>query len=353
MTQKIAAWKVDGGNAEQLPDAKIDEELDVEKWIVSSPEIAHPDMLIVGVRLTTDFGSEADILGITATGDLVLLELKKGRTPRDMIGQALEYASWVSSLGYEEIVELATRKQFSSESAFRQAFKQKFDSELPESINQAHEILLVAPEATPAIATVVEYLRESYGVPINLITFTVADVGGCRVLMRQRLLPEDGAKGSAGSKRQGKPSIERLLSLAAENAVAELAGYLWRIRPSYSAKEFIAKGWSYYVPVVDEVGKRANRVLYSVAVTKDACPSAVVLSFSPQTLAVKTSRDIEQCTALLRALGSEAGQEMSMTWGLLRFAVSDLSKVKHLVARVHESAGMSPPIDPDAETSTT
>lgn len=39
----------------------------------------------------------------TGDGNLAVVELKRGRTPRDVISQALEYSSWVKELDFDEI----------------------------------------------------------------------------------------------------------------------------------------------------------------------------------------------------------------------------------------------------------
>lgn len=49
-----------------------------------------------------------DLMALTADGALEIWEIKRGEAPRDIIGQALEYRSWVRSLHREDIEILAT-----------------------------------------------------------------------------------------------------------------------------------------------------------------------------------------------------------------------------------------------------
>ena len=51
---------------------------------------------MIGREVETDFGGSIDILCIDAEGDLVIVELKRDRTPREVTAQALDYASWVT-----------------------------------------------------------------------------------------------------------------------------------------------------------------------------------------------------------------------------------------------------------------
>jgi hypothetical protein len=41
---------------------------------------------------------------------LLIIELKKNRTPRDVIAQAIDYASWVQNLLHEKILDIRREK---------------------------------------------------------------------------------------------------------------------------------------------------------------------------------------------------------------------------------------------------
>ena len=52
-----------------------------------------PDLLVIGRQVPTGFGGTVDLLCLDPTGALVVVELKKGKTPREVTAQALDYAS--------------------------------------------------------------------------------------------------------------------------------------------------------------------------------------------------------------------------------------------------------------------
>ena len=62
---------------------------------------------MIGRQVYTDFGKVMDLLCLDRVGDTVVVELKKGQTPRDTVAQALEYASWVKDLSHDRITEIA------------------------------------------------------------------------------------------------------------------------------------------------------------------------------------------------------------------------------------------------------
>ena len=44
-------------------------------------------------------------------GNLVVVELKRGQTPRDVTSQALKHSAWVKGLGFAEITGIADAYQ--------------------------------------------------------------------------------------------------------------------------------------------------------------------------------------------------------------------------------------------------
>ena len=73
--------------------------------------IAQEPLLLIG-RQTSAIQEEygtifPDLLGLDKDGNLVIIELKKGRTPREVIAQLLEYAAWANDLSDEKIYDIA------------------------------------------------------------------------------------------------------------------------------------------------------------------------------------------------------------------------------------------------------
>jgi hypothetical protein len=110
-----------------------------------------------------------DLLCIDSSGSLVIVELKRDRTPREVTAQALNYASWVKDLDAEEIDAIATRHLKGS--TLRTAFQTKFSTELPEVINEHHAMRIVASEIDDSTERIIRYLAETYGVDINAVRF--------------------------------------------------------------------------------------------------------------------------------------------------------------------------------------
>ncbi|GAG88860.1 unnamed protein product, partial [marine sediment metagenome] len=61
------------------------------------------ELLIIGRQVTTDFGGRIDLLAIDRQGDITIIELKRNKTPRDIVAQVLDYASWTQRLSCKDI----------------------------------------------------------------------------------------------------------------------------------------------------------------------------------------------------------------------------------------------------------
>ena len=105
-----------------------------------------------------------DLLGIDELGKLVIVELKRDRTPREAVAQALDYASWLDSVDVEEIEAHAEQHL---QKPLSEAFIEFFQTELPEYTCQNHRIVLAATRLDESAERIINYLVERHKVEIN------------------------------------------------------------------------------------------------------------------------------------------------------------------------------------------
>ena len=161
-------------------------ERDLEAWLEDNPEVMTDGepLLIIGRQLTTSLGGTLDLLGLDADGATVVVELKRAPTPRDIIAQALEYATWVASLDQETVKQYAqehlTRRGggISLERAWQLTFGEGAQAEgepglglTEHRLNERQRILVVAEGVSERLAAVARYLR-SQGVDITLLEYS-------------------------------------------------------------------------------------------------------------------------------------------------------------------------------------
>ncbi len=160
----------------------------IEDWVVADPALLGLNALVIGRQVPTDHGKFIDLLMLDATGGLIIVELKKDRTPREIVAQVLDYASWVRTLTTPEIYERAERYLGAR---LVTAFRERFGEGIPERLNAMHSMLIVASELDAASRRIVEYLSEEHGVAINTVFFNVFEADGREWLNTDFLLDQE------------------------------------------------------------------------------------------------------------------------------------------------------------------
>jgi uncharacterized protein YeaO (DUF488 family) len=154
--------------------------------IIARPDMLSSQWMFIGRQEQTGFGGRIDLLAITPDASLVLIELKRDRTPREVVAQALDYAAWVEQLAPEKIAAIYAR--FSGGGNLAHDFKARFGGELDEdSLNDAHQIILVAAKLDDSTERIIKYLNDR-DIAINVIFFQVFRSGEQLLLSRAWLI---------------------------------------------------------------------------------------------------------------------------------------------------------------------
>lgn len=346
MPKKEMAWKIgpDSGIS-RLSNTVPDLELHLENWIEADPDIIDSDLLLIARQCPTDFGTYIDLLGMTSQGDLVIIELKKGRTPRETVSQALEYAAWSSHLGYNRIVEIAI-PMHESEENLSSAFSARFGSELPDTLNQTQKILLVAPEITDSVSSVIEFLSENYGVPINGVSLSLFQTDENKVLVRNVVMEESEVNVSLGAKRRAALSIDELLKLAEENGVGDIAQYLWSFNRNFPAPARYVTGWGFRMKSPDG----SFLTVFTVLCTAESYSGRVGIAMSIENLSKIFNKSEEVSRAFIDEQVNRVGTPVPGIWqGWARFALNTLAQAKEFIVNLREFSGMVLESDYDGE----
>jgi hypothetical protein len=132
----------------------------------------------------------------------------------------------VEDLSNDRINEIADR-YLKEDGALEEAFKEKFDMEFPEILNEHHSMLIVASEVDSSTERIIKYLSDSYGVGINAATFQYfQDEDGKEYLSRVFLIEpsqvEHSARLKSVSKRKPRLTYEELKEIADSKSVTEI-----------------------------------------------------------------------------------------------------------------------------------
>lgn len=141
MPVDIGLWRLDAGIQRLLPTGMPSEKR-LEDLIETDPSVLGQPLLLIGRQVPTVHGKYVDLLALDGDGAIHVLELKRDKTPRDVVAQALDYGSWVQDLSHEDV--LAIYAKYTSHKALEVAFEETFGVALPEELNTGHFLTVVA-----------------------------------------------------------------------------------------------------------------------------------------------------------------------------------------------------------------
>lgn len=192
----VGVWRVDQG-VEAIRFKDLEQESDLQQMIADDISMVDPRLMVIGREVMTEYGGRVDLLAIDADGNLVAIELKRDRTPRDVVAQILDYGSWVRRLKAEEIAEkfIDYQERFlkvDTPKSIDNALRERFDR-IPDSFNSSHSLIIVAGSLDPSTERIVTYLIEQYGVEINVVFFRIFEDDDRQYLTRAWLQDPSGS----------------------------------------------------------------------------------------------------------------------------------------------------------------
>lgn len=194
MATEIKTWQIVDGKLKvvqsNLAEEGRTEPYDLEEWIASNPTIIGAEVVIIGRQVTTKSGP-LDLLGIDSSGNLVIIELKRDKLPREVLAQAIDYASDIASWNIDKISEICTKYTGKSlEDYINESFP-KVDLETI-NINGDQRIVLIGFGIESSLERMIEWLSDSYGVNVNAITLNYSKTSsGDEILTRTAIISEE------------------------------------------------------------------------------------------------------------------------------------------------------------------
>src|SRR5690349_14285815 len=115
MPLDLALWRVTGGAPVRLASTGVPLEKQLEDFIHADPSMLGERLMLIGRQVSTGFGF-IDLLAVDSEGGLHILELKRDKTPREVVAQVIDYGAWVKELDYQGVV--AVFEEFQPEVPF-------------------------------------------------------------------------------------------------------------------------------------------------------------------------------------------------------------------------------------------
>lgn len=194
-------WKVAGDSLSVVPPSTLGLEERIHQWIEKDISIILPNAILIGSKIKTDHGKELDLLAIDENGDLVVIELKRGMTPREVTAQTLDYASWTATLTTDDINEILSKR--GEKRSILELLSEEFDNTDDVEVNENQKIYIVASTIDSITERICKYLSEN-GLQINVITFNYFKDGDSEFIARTVLVTENDSPKDTIRKRSGR-----------------------------------------------------------------------------------------------------------------------------------------------------
>ena len=189
-------------------------------------------ILIIGRQVQTDLGGFVDLLGIDRQGSVVVVELKRDRTPRDVVAQALEYAAFAARLDVDALEGILREYQHDESLGLADHHREYFGVDQSEAVafNKDQRIVIIGQRVTPETRQTALFLG-SKGIQVTCVEFIFFQAaGGGRLLSQEIVVGREHAKPrmSVVSKAEflkscddyGKVVFSRILDLAQRKSMS-------------------------------------------------------------------------------------------------------------------------------------
>lgn len=210
--------RIEGRDATELHSTRFsDQELqedDLREWIIDNPtEILDEDLFIIGREVSVaDLNDGIDILALDRSGNIVVVELKRGALRGGIDFQALKYVSYVSRWSYDDIKQQFEKflqsqwgaELYGDEATFQETL-QEFCTDDYE-VNAEQRVMLAGDTVRERIGSVVLWLREQ-DIDVRIVEFSLFhDETGELYLDSKTLVPtSDLEKFETGDTPSDKP----------------------------------------------------------------------------------------------------------------------------------------------------
>ena len=223
---------------ERLPFEMDHQELVLEKWLESNPDgiLEEGRILIIGRQVQTDLGGYIDLLGVDRDGNVVVVELKRDRTPRDVIAQALEYTAFVARLDVGALEDILRDYRHDEMLGLADHHREYFDVDPAAAVafNKDQRIVIIGQRVTQDIRQTALFLGAK-GIQVTCVEFTLFQaVGGSRLLSQEIVVGREHAqpRGTVVSKTEflnscddyGRGVFSRILDLADRKGMSQRWG---------------------------------------------------------------------------------------------------------------------------------
>jgi alkylated DNA nucleotide flippase Atl1 len=189
-----------------LPQADLHERRHLQEWVLLNPQVLGPDVMVVTSEYDrwaadvdgTPARDRLDVLGLDASGRLVVVEIKRDLATRDVHLQAITYAALVSRFTSDTLAEahcdfLVRRGESVDVAQSRDRLLQHVGGDLDPELLRSPRLVIVAGSFPKQVTHTAVWLSERK-IDIDLIQVNLWRVGEQLVAGFSKIFPTPGAE---------------------------------------------------------------------------------------------------------------------------------------------------------------
>ena len=210
----MEVYMVEQEDLKPLRESEFDKEVNLENRLIRTDgaTIGGVDVMYIGRQGSPEEGGIFDILGLDENGNTVIVELKRGKAPREIAAQALEYASGIRKEDYEQLNhrhheftrEYGPEQSFDETSTLREHHQTYFELDEPleeREFNGDQRLVLVGTEFRDVSLNMADFLRE-HDIDLVCVEYSVYTEDEIELLLTENIrrpLSEEPTSTVAGS----------------------------------------------------------------------------------------------------------------------------------------------------------
>lgn len=260
----IGLWHITDTGPTRLLSTELGAERDLEDWIERDPALLERGLVIVGRQIRLE-GGPLDLLALDPQGRWVLIEIKRERLRREVIAQAIDYASCLHGVDPAWLREQCNGylRSRGGTHTLEALLEQRGRTLEGEDDEREVVIYLVGTGLDPGLERMVGFLAGRAELAVRMVTFsTFRDAQG-KVLLAREIHESDEEASTVPRKAKGSaPTAEVIMAMADQNGVGPVMRTLHatavqcglHVRPWYKSIMFappMAKNRCLFVVWVD------------------------------------------------------------------------------------------------------
>ena len=176
----------------------LQERYDIQEWIALNPAILGDDLLIVAKEYDKfDWTNERlDLLAVDRLGNLVIIELKRDDSGRDVHWQSVKYASYLHRASPAEIVGMLADYTGASKEEAQEKLLRHLGADDLDILNRSQRIIIASHQFAREVTSAVLWLNERMNEDvITCVQLTPYEDGEALYLQANPIIPAPGTKG--------------------------------------------------------------------------------------------------------------------------------------------------------------